>query len=172
MQEKRRLAWGRRTLERLPADADDRMAALETRQHVAHRQCARQRCRTRARLRRGPALPQGRSPRQAPRREHPPRTFRLGHHAFGSGVEAIESSTARNGRQVDDLPVRMTDGGRRLVAEHDIELREPKDKHVAFVDEHDVDAITEGVRKNGRQLESAEACAKHCNSRLQSGSPS
>ncbi len=167
VQEKRGLARSRRTLERLPADADDRVASLETLQHVAHGQRAGNACRTRARLQPAPAWPRSRNRRRARRRARRRRTFRdpvTTRLAAGSIDRIVDCTNRTPGFTMSRYG--MADGGRRLVAEHHVELRETEDEHVALVDEHDVDAIAKGVRKNRRQLQSAEACPKHHNACL------
>jgi hypothetical protein len=46
----------------------------------------------------------------------------------------------------------MTDVGQHPASEHYVEFRESEDEGIALVDEHDVDAIAEGVGKNCGQV--------------------
>ena len=50
--------------------------------------------------------------------------------------------------------------GRHLPPEHHVELGEAEDERIALVDEDDVDRVAEGLGKNRRQLEAAEAGAQ------------
>ncbi len=63
--------------------------------------------------------------------------------------------------RLHDITVRMTDGGWQLPSEHHVEFREAEDERFALVDEHDVDGLAEGIRKNGCELEATESCAEH-----------
>ena len=61
----------------------------------------------------------------------------------------------------DNVTVRMAHVGRHLPSEHHVELREAQDERFSFVDQHDVDRIAEGVRKNRREFEATKAGSEH-----------
>src|SRR5205809_2554378 len=55
---------------------------------------------------------------------------------------------------------------RRLPSQHHVEFRTAENKHIVLVDEHDLDSIAQGVRKNRRQLKAAESGPEHHDSRF------
>ena len=149
----------------LPRHADDGRAPLEAREHVAQREGSRNRVELVAAFhqpRRGRRIEVG-----AERHDQHVRVERsgVGHHAPGGGIDGSHRGLQEPHARLDDVAVGMTDVGRHLPSEHHVELREAEDERVALVDEHDVDGVAEGVRKNRRQLEAAEAGAEHHDTR-------
>ncbi len=161
MQQQGRLAGSGRALERLPGHADDGRAPLEAREHVA--QC--EGCGHRVELVAAFHQPGSgcRIEVGAERHHQHVRLERsiVSHHAPGSRVDGPHRGLEKPHARFDDVPVGMTDVGRPPPSEHHVEFREAEDEGIALVDEHDVDRFAEGVRKNRRQLQAAEAGAQH-----------
>ena len=59
----------------------------------------------------------------------------------------------------------MTNLGSHLPPEHHVEFREPEDKRVALVDQHDVDGFAQVIGKSRRKFEAAESRTEHYHAR-------
>ena len=144
-----------------PRHADDGRAPLEAREHVAQREGSRDRVELVAAFhqpRRGCRIEVGAErDHQNVRLER----SRVGHHAPGGRIDGSHRGLQESHARFDDVAVGMAHVGRHLPSEHHVELREAEDERVALVDEHDVDGVAEGIRKNRRQLEAAESRAEH-----------
>ena len=156
MHEQRRLARRRWAFERRRRDGDNDPTAVESVEDVSQREGARLRVELVTafhQARRGVRMEVG-----AERDDQDVRIERagVGHDTFLGRIDRADGRGHEAHAGLDQVAVVVPDRGRRLAAEHHVELREPEDKAVTLVDEHDVGVAVQTGREAAGHFQSAE----------------